>query len=61
MADKKKAKSNAVHVSGKRKRAIARATAKPGKGNVKVNNKFLEVYQPELLRLRISHGWLILY
>ena len=49
----KKSKSNIVHVSGKRKRATARVTVKPGKGIVKVNNFSLENYKPEVARLRI--------
>jgi small subunit ribosomal protein S9 len=42
-----------VHTSGKRKRSVARATLKPGKGRVKVNNIALEVYEPKTARLRI--------
>jgi small subunit ribosomal protein S9 len=42
-----------VHASGKRKRAIARATLNPGTGNVTINNKFLDFLEPEMYRLRI--------
>lgn len=42
-----------IHMSGKRKHAIARATLKPGKGAVRINSQLLNVYQPELARLRI--------
>lgn len=42
-----------VHTSGKRKRSVARATLKPGKGRVKVNNISLEVYEPKTARMRI--------
>jgi small subunit ribosomal protein S9 len=48
------AKTKVVHVAGKRKEAIARATARPGKGIVKINNIPLELWQPELARLRIQ-------
>lgn len=43
-----------VHTSGKRKTAIARATFRSGKGRVRVNNKPVEFYQPELARLKIQ-------
>ena len=40
-------------VSGKRKRAIARATIKPGKGIIKINRKLLDFYEPRLYRMKI--------
>lgn len=43
-----------VHVSGKRKRALARATLRPGKGIVRINNILLDNFQPALARLKIS-------
>ena len=43
-----------IHTSGKRKTAIARATFKSGKGRVRINNKPVEFYQPELARLKIQ-------
>ncbi len=43
-----------ILVSGKRKRAIARATLKEGKGVVKINNLPLEYYKPEIYRVRLS-------
>ena len=43
-----------IHTSGKRKTAIARATLKSGKGRVRINNKPVEFYQPELARLKIK-------
>jgi len=42
-----------VHVSGKRKRAIAKATLRAGKGQVKVNNILLENFSPVLARAKI--------
>ena len=43
-----------IHTSGKRKTAVARATFKSGKGRVRINNKPVEFYQPELARLKIQ-------
>ncbi len=48
-----------VHASGKRKRAIARATAKPGKGIIRINSKPLELVHPEIARMRIKEPLLI--
>ena len=45
--------SKVVHTSGKRKNAIARGTVKEGTGRVKVNRKPVELYEPELARLKI--------
>ena len=43
-----------IQTFGTRKRAIARATIKPGKGIVKINRLLLENYTPEMNRLRIK-------
>ncbi|MBW2985337.1 30S ribosomal protein S9 [Candidatus Woesearchaeota archaeon] len=43
-----------IHVSGKRKRAIARATLKPGTGKIRINKIPLNVFQPEMSRLKIT-------
>ena len=48
-----------IHVSGKRKRAIARATLKSGKGNIRINKIPLEVFQPETARLKITEPLLL--
>jgi small subunit ribosomal protein S9 len=42
-----------VHESGKRKRSIARATIKAGKGQIRINSKPLSHYSPSLARERI--------
>ena len=42
-----------VHVSGKRKTAVARATLKKGSGVVRINRKLLDTIEPELARLKI--------
>lgn len=39
--------------TGKRKRAIARAVLKEGKGRVTINNTALDVYEPLLARLKL--------
>ena len=45
-----------VNVSGKRKTAVARATARKGEGRIRVNNTPLEIYTPELARLKIREA-----
>ncbi len=42
-----------IHMSGKRKRAIARATLKSGKGDIKINNQMLESFEPKFVRMKI--------
>jgi len=42
-----------VHVSGKRKKAIARATLKEGKGVIRVNRMLLTHFSNELARMKI--------
>lgn len=51
MSAKKKPK--VINTSGKRKSAVARATVKSGVGRVRINRIPLEIYQPELSRLKI--------
>ncbi len=48
-----------IHESGKRKRSIARATLKPGKGIVRINGILLDVYEPKLARLKIMEGLIL--
>ncbi|MFX1599380.1 MAG: 30S ribosomal protein S9 [Promethearchaeota archaeon] len=44
-----------IQASGKRKAAIARAILKhPAKGQIKINNIPLQLYEPEIARLRIQ-------
>ena len=50
---------NAIMTSGKRKKAIARAIIREGKGIIRINNKLLGIYEPELVRLRIQEPLLI--
>jgi small subunit ribosomal protein S9 len=46
-------------IKGKRKRAIARATLRLGKGKVRVNGKLLNVIEPKLARLKIMEPLLL--
>jgi len=43
-----------INTSGKRKQAIARASLKAGKGTVTINNVSIDVYSPEMAKLRIQ-------
>jgi len=43
-----------INTSGKRKSAIARATLRPGKGKIRINNSFLDNYPNPILKLRIQ-------
>lgn len=54
MAEKKN--TDTVTESGKRKTAIARATVRNGAGRVRINGVPLEIYQPEIARLKISEA-----
>jgi small subunit ribosomal protein S9 len=48
-----------ANVSGKRKRAVARASIKAGAGRVTVNDKPLEVVSPRLARMKIMEPILL--
>ncbi|HHT18993.1 MAG: 30S ribosomal protein S9 [Euryarchaeota archaeon] len=43
-----------IHTSGKRKTAIARGKFRKGKGRVRINKKPVELYNPELARLKLK-------
>jgi len=43
-----------INTSGSRKRSVARATLKPGKGKVRINSVLLDNYSPVLARMRIQ-------
>lgn len=43
-----------IHLPGKRKMAVARATIKEGNGVVRVNKKLLENYMPETARMKME-------
>lgn len=42
-----------IQTTGKRKSAVARATIREGSGKVYINNRSLDVFEPELARLKI--------
>jgi len=46
--------SKTIVTSGKRKRAVARAAAREGKGVVKINNTRLDLVMPVLYRMRMQ-------
>jgi len=48
-----------IHISGKRKRAVAKATLKEGSGKVRINNIMLDNYQPRLARMKIREPLLL--
>ncbi len=48
-----------VNTSGKRKRAIARATIKKGKGRVRINRQLLETIRPASMRLKMQEPLLL--
>lgn len=45
--------SKVIHVSGKRKQAVARATLKEGKGKIRINKIKIENFYPEMYRMKI--------
>lgn len=47
-------KKELIQTLGKRKKAIARAFARPGEGIIMINNKSLDVVEPEVLKLMIK-------
>jgi len=49
MAERKKA----IQTVGRRKRAIARATIRPGVGRVTLNSKSIEFVEPRYVRMRL--------
>ena len=57
--EEKKDINKVVHVSGSRKRAIARATLKEGKGIIRINSYLLNNHKPELARDRIMEPLII--
>jgi small subunit ribosomal protein S9 len=45
-----------IVASGKRKRAIARATLRKGKGSVRINKKPLSMFEPRIAREKIKEA-----
>lgn len=51
--------SKIFHVSGRRKSAKSRATIRSGTGKIIINNMDMNVYQPEIMRMKIMEPLLI--
>lgn len=51
--------SKIINTSGKRKRAVARATIVEGKGIIRINHLLLDNYSNELARMKIQEPLLI--
>ena len=47
------AKPKIINTVGKRKASVARATARPGKGVIRVNSRLLKNTNPEIARLKM--------
>jgi small subunit ribosomal protein S9 len=56
---KKVAKEKIIQTSGKRKRAVARATTKKGSGIIRVNKKLLTMYEPRYSQMKIMEALLL--
>ena len=52
-------KNKIIHTSGKRKTAVARATLRPGSGNVIINSTPLAAWGSNILRLRVQEPLLL--
>src|SRR3989338_7489394 len=48
-----------IHFSGKRKRAVARATLSTGTGKVRINDVLLDSYQPSMARLKLMEPMIL--
>jgi small subunit ribosomal protein S9 len=48
-----------IHMSGKRKTAIARATLNEGSGKVRINNRLIDVYEPRIARMKLREPVLL--
>jgi small subunit ribosomal protein S9 len=54
--EKKAKKKRVLQTVGKRKRAIARATIKAGKGRIRINSVLLDLIQPRYRQMRIKEA-----
>ncbi|MAG38613.1 30S ribosomal protein S9 [Candidatus Woesearchaeota archaeon] len=52
-------KAKILQTSGKRKRAIARASLKSGTGNITINNLSLDYFEPKFARMKIKEPLLL--
>ena len=51
--------NSVINSSGKKKAAVARATIREGSGQVRINKKPLEIWEPELARLKMQEPLLL--
>jgi len=51
--------TNVIHVSGSRKRSVARVTLKAGKGRIRVNGFLLDNYKPDFAKAKIMEPLII--
>ena len=56
---KEKKETGVIFTTGKRKRAVARATIKPGSGKILINGKPLEIFKNEILKLRLQEPFIL--
>ncbi len=52
-------KEKVLQAVGKRKKAVARATIKAGKGKVRINSQLLDLIEPRYKRMRIREALMI--
>lgn len=48
-----------IHTSGKRKTAIAKATVREGSGKVRINKSPVEIFEPEMVRMKLMEPLLL--
>ncbi len=60
MVSKKTGKDKTLFTTGKRKKAVARASFKAGKGVVKVNKKPMSLIQNEIIRLKMQEPLILI-
>jgi small subunit ribosomal protein S9 len=56
---KKKEKKDVIFMVGKRRKAVAKATVKPGSGKITINGEPLENIKNTVIRLRIQEPFII--
>jgi small subunit ribosomal protein S9 len=55
-----KPRKSVVFTIGKRKRAVARAVVKPGKGIIKINSLPIDSYKDDLFRMRVQEPFILI-
>lgn len=49
-----------IHTSGKRKRAVARATLRPGHGKIRVNRQLLDNFNAQIFKMKIQEPLILI-